>query len=149
MKRLASIVITVMLLVSVCCSPAIADGWGDMLGGLGGLVDSMLGEEDNGIPSFDDAFKGPAVSVELGGKNIKIHENFKIIMDTYEAFFDEYIVFMSNPDMTQYMAFITQYADAMEALDRLDEYEMSNAETAYYTDVLLRITQKLLTVAAQ
>jgi len=149
MKRLVSIVITVILLFSACLSTFAAEGWSDMLGGLGGLVDSMLGEEEGILPTFDDAFKGFLISVVLDGKILKIHENFKNIMDKYETFFDEYIAFMSNPDMTQYMAFLTKYADAMGALDGLDEYEMSDAETVYYAGVLLRISQKLMTVAAE
>lgn len=73
-------------------------------------------------------------------------------MDSYEAFFDEYIAFMekyANSDnaigmLTDYLAYMERYAETMEKLDALDDGELSTEETLYYIEVQARITQKLV-----
>ena len=77
---------------------------------------------------------------------------FKKKMDDYEAFFDSYIEFMKNYDssdtsaMFTYLNMLAKYADAMEALDAIDESALTPEEEAYYMEVTLRISQKLLQV---
>lgn len=81
-----------------------------------------------------------------------IRTEFKEAMDSYEAFFDEYITFMnnfSNSDNTldalsAYADFMSRYSEAMEGMEALGEEEMSTEETAYYLEVTNRINQKLL-----
>lgn len=80
-----------------------------------------------------------------------IRPDFKQAMDSYEKFFDEYIAFMKeyqtsdNPlgMITEYLEFMTQYSEAMEDLQNMDATSMTPAESAYYTEVMLRINQKL------
>ncbi len=80
-----------------------------------------------------------------------IRPDFKQAMDSYEKFFDEYIAFMKeyqtsdNPlgMITEYLEFMTQYSEAMEDLQNMDTTSMTPAESAYYTEVMLRINQKL------
>ncbi len=80
-------------------------------------------------------------------------EEFRKKMDDYEAFFDSYAEFMKSYDpsntstMFAYLDMLAKYADAMEALDEIDESALTPEEEAYYTQVMLRITQKLLEVA--
>ena len=82
---------------------------------------------------------------------------FKEAMDSYEAFFDEYIAFMSkyveSDDTTSMLAdytkYLTQYADTMSKMDAMNESELSAADSAYYIEVQTRITQKLLEVAQE
>ena len=77
---------------------------------------------------------------------------FKAQMDEYEAFFDEYVEFMQkysesdNPValMTEYLDFMQKYTKAMEALDAIDESTLSDADSLYYAQVMLRIDEKLL-----
>ncbi|MBQ1918165.1 MAG: hypothetical protein II175_03280 [Schwartzia sp.] len=57
---------------------------------------------------------------------------FKAQMDEYEAFFDEYVEFMQK------------YTKAMEALDAIDESTLSDADSLYFAQVMLRIDEKLL-----
>ncbi len=79
---------------------------------------------------------------------------FKEAMDSYEAFFDEYIEFMNEYNesddvagmMVDYVDFLAKYAEAMEGLEELESQEMNDAELAYYTEVTLRINEKLLEV---
>ncbi len=83
--------------------------------------------------------------------------SFKETMDSYESFFDEYIVFMnkmmngnamtSMDYLNDYAAFMAKYEEAMEALDKMDTDKMSPADQAYYFEVMARIEAKLLKVA--
>lgn len=80
---------------------------------------------------------------------------FKAAMDGYEAFFDEYCAFMEkynssdNPAgmLGDYMSFMSRYTETMNKLDEIGEEELNNAELAYYTEVMARISQKLLAVS--
>ncbi len=77
---------------------------------------------------------------------------FKAMMDSYEAFFDEYIEFMNKISsgnstlamLTEYAQFMERYTEAMDALDAIDETKLTPADDAYYLEVMLRINQKLL-----
>lgn len=76
-------------------------------------------------------------------------------MDSYEAFFDEYVDFMKamsdDPGNTtmllKYTAMMMQYAETMEKLDAIDESKLSPADDAYYIKVMARIEVKLLQAA--
>ena len=73
-------------------------------------------------------------------------------MDSYEAFFDEYISFMqrfAEADNTlsllvDYTDYMSQYAETMDAFNALGETDMSTEEALYYVEVSTRITKKLL-----
>ena len=76
-------------------------------------------------------------------------------MDSYEAFFDEYVEFMrkyqdsSNPAgmLMDYSSYMMKYADAMEKLDQIKSEDMTAQESAYYIEVMARIQKKLLEVS--
>ena len=86
-----------------------------------------------------------------------IDPKFKEAMDSYEAFFDEYVEFMkkySDPNNTDVMSMLTdysnymqKYADTMNKLNEIDENSLNAAEAAYYTKVMARITAKLAEVS--
>lgn len=84
-----------------------------------------------------------------------IRPEFKEAMDSYEAFFDEYVEFMkkySNSSdtlslLTDYMSFMSRYVETMKSLEELGESDMSEAEALYYVEVMARINAKLLEVA--
>ncbi len=84
-----------------------------------------------------------------------IRPEFQEAMDSYEAFFDEYIAFMKSYQesansismMKDYLDYMTQYAETMDKLSKLGEEELSEQEALYYAEVSLRINQKLLEVA--
>ena len=81
-----------------------------------------------------------------------VSPEFKATMDSYEAFFDEYIDFMkamsddpSNMAMLlKYASMMTQYAETMEKLEAIDESKLSPSDDAYYIEVMARIEVKLL-----
>lgn len=76
---------------------------------------------------------------------------FKAQMDSYEEFFNEYVEFMqsymNSDDMAgmliKYASMMSKYADMMDALDSIDESELSTADYAYYIEVTARITQNM------
>ena len=80
-----------------------------------------------------------------------IRPEFKEAMDSYEAFFDEYVDFMEKYEdsddvlgmLDEYSDYLTKYADYMEKLDDVDTNNLSAADAAYYAEVSARITKKL------
>ena len=87
--------------------------------------------------------------------NDSIDAEFKAAMDSYEAFFDEYVAIMKkykdNPmDMSilaDYANYMGQYTDMMQKFEKWENEDLNTAELAYYIDVQARITKKLLEVA--
>lgn len=77
-------------------------------------------------------------------------------MDSYEAFFNDYVEFMkkysssSNPlDMlNDYNDYLSKYADMMSKLNSIDQTTLSTADALYYAEVTARISQNLLSVSA-
>lgn len=49
--------------------------------------------------------------------------------------------------LADYTSFLTKYTQAMSDLEKMKTDDLSVEEFAYYTEVMLRINQKLLTVA--
>ena len=84
-----------------------------------------------------------------------IRPEFKEAMDSYEAFFDEYVAIMkkykANPTdlsiLTDYATYMGQYADMMQKFEAWENEDLNKEELAYYIDVQARITKKLLEVA--
>jgi hypothetical protein len=90
-----------------------------------------------------------------GGEAQEIDSEFKAAMDSYEKFFDEYVAIMKkyqeNPNdlsiLTDYAAYVGQYADMMQKLEKWENEDLNAAEAAYYVEVQTRINQKLLEIA--
>ena len=80
---------------------------------------------------------------------------FKEMMDSYEAFMDEYVDFMKHMSddptdlevLSEYADIMMKYAEWGKKIEDLDESEMSDEEAAYYAEVTLRVSQKLLEVS--
>lgn len=81
-----------------------------------------------------------------------IDPEFKDAMDSYEAFFDEYIAIMKkykeNPTdlsiLSDYASYIEEYAEMMQEFENWENEDLNAAEVLYYTEVQSRITKKLL-----
>ena len=93
-----------------------------------------------------------APAPEATAAPLGVSPEFKATMDSYEAFFDEYIAFMKamsdDPNNTamllKYATMMMQYTETMEKLDAIDESKLSPADDAYYIEVMARIEVKLL-----
>ncbi len=83
-----------------------------------------------------------------------IRPEVKEAIDSYEEFIDEYCKFMkeytssSNPMlmMSEYLDYMQRLSDMSEKFDKIDNSDWTTAETAYYTEVMLRCQNKLLDV---
>lgn len=75
-----------------------------------------------------------------------IRPEFKKAMDEYEAYFDKYAEVMESGDynMTSASELLRQYKKTMESFEAWENKDLNDAETAYYTEVSLRISSKLL-----
>ena len=105
-------------------------------------------EEDSGDTAAAPAPKETAAEPTVSTAS---DPDFRAAMDSYEAFFDEYVAFMksyeesSDPTsmLSDYLSLMTQYTETMQALESIDEDELSDADALYYAEVSLRISQKL------
>ena len=86
-----------------------------------------------------------------------VSPEFKKYMDSYEAFFDEYLDFMESADeeeegfgyLLRYAAMMERYVEVMDSLDAIGDEELSTADELYYLEVLSRINKKLLEASAE
>ena len=84
-----------------------------------------------------------------------IRDDFKQAMDSYEAFFDEYVetvrLYKENPTdaeiLAQYSDMLTREATMVKEFDEWESTGMTTAEAAYYLEVHSRIYAKLAEVA--
>ena len=96
-----------------------------------------------------------AVKTAKSDSSGSVSASVKEALDSYEAFVDEYIAFMQNFEnssdttgmLTDYMDYITRLTDLSEKMDSMKEDDMSDADMAYYTEVMLRCSQKMLQAA--
>lgn len=107
---------------------------------------------ESGVPSNESDSSANEETDLIDG----MRPEFKEAMDSYEAFFDEYVAFMEKHAasdgsdltlLTDYADYMSKYADMMADLEAWDSADMNTAETAYYIEVQSRISQKLLEVA--
>lgn len=86
-------------------------------------------------------------------ENALVDPELKAFLDSYEAFMDEYCEFMESYDVNdmtmliKYSELMTKYADFAEKADAYDSDTMSEVDSAYYLEVMLRINNKLAKVA--
>lgn len=85
-------------------------------------------------------------------KSSGIRKELKEFLTSYESFMDEYCNFMasynmSDPNMlTKYMDILKKYSDFADKADKWEDNDLNNEELLYYTEVLNRVSQKLLKV---
>ena len=90
-------------------------------------------------------------SNEVSRPVVGIRPEFKEAMDSYEEFYKEYVDFLKRYEssdnalsmITDYMDYLSKYAEMGEKLDALNTSELSEEETAYYMEVMARITKLL------
>lgn len=84
-----------------------------------------------------------------------VSDEFKKTMDSYEEFMNEYVDFMKkykeNPSdanlLAEYPQYISKYSEFVENFKALGDKEMTTSEALYYSEVQIRVSQKLLEVA--
>lgn len=76
----------------------------------------------------------------------------KEALDAYEAFFDEYADFMEKYEssdntvgmLLDYTKYVSEYVETMKKFEAMGDDDLNNAEMAYYLQVQMRVSQKLL-----
>lgn len=111
-------------------------------------------EENDAPPEENTSSEENAEKEEAAADGIS--PDFKKAMDSYEAFFDEYVDFMEKylasdgTDLTlitKYADYMSKYTQCLKDLEAWENEEMNTAEAAYYLEVQNRINQKLLKIS--
>jgi hypothetical protein len=84
-----------------------------------------------------------------------LNPDFKAAMDSYEEFIDEYIAFMEkymdNPNdmslLSDYTNYLREYSECVKAFEKWEDEDLNPAERAYYIDVQMRVSKKLIEFA--
>ena len=114
-----------------------------------GVVDSSVSEDTNIIESTT------AVEVDVTESSVieePVDPEFKATMDSYEAYYDEYIEFMNlyktktDPAdiMPQYTEMMNKYTAMSSEMQKIDPSKLDPADRAYYAEVSSRISEKLI-----
>ena len=82
----------------------------------------------------------------------EVSADFKVAMDKYEAFIDEYVTFIKKYEeegrplsmLSEYTELMTQYTEFAETMAAYNGDNLSAADYAYYIEVMGRVSQKLL-----
>ena len=145
--------------------------WNDALKCLGGFLYYEVGDLEHEY--FSDFEKTIASARAVEADNSKSAENvgtskqmgqndsgevssdLKEMLDSYEAFMDEYVEFMKTYQesddtmgmLSKYSEYMQKYLDFAQKVEAVDTSNMSAADYAYYIEVTSRVSQKLLTVS--
>ena len=84
-----------------------------------------------------------------------VDPDLKEFLDSYEEYIDEYIAFMekykatSDPTsmLADYLKMMTILSEFSEKADQYDTDKMSEIDAAYYSEVMMRCSMKLLEAA--
>lgn len=107
-----------------------------------------------GTPESDE--QSVSIESEYNTDPDGLSPDFKMAMDSYEEFMDEYCALMkkySESDGTDlgllmdYANYVEKYAKFVSDFEEWEDEDMNAAETAYYIEVQARVNQKLLEVA--
>ena len=76
---------------------------------------------------------------------LEVHENFKVIMDEYEEFFDIYIESDADDDIGFFegVSLVSRFAEVADNFLKIDTADLSDDEYLYYLITLGRIAYKL------
>ncbi len=91
----------------------------------------------------------PTESTE-GNEGSGISAEFKETMDSYEAFFDKYVEYLKqfqgeyDPAIqSEYTEFMESYNDVIAKFHQIDIQKLTPEESAYYNEVMTRVSEKL------
>lgn len=118
------------------------------------------GESGGGPESAEEAPEGmeetELTDADNGEQADGMRPEFKEAMDSYEAFYDEYCEFMQQyADNASDVSLLAKYAEFLTKAGEMEEKfeawegDMNDAELKYYTEVQLRISQKLLETSTE
>ena len=126
---------------------SIAEEYSKLKDELGAVVDDITSWTDSSILTASGSDVEPTHAELIDG----MRPEFKEAMDSYEAYFDEYIVLMDKLEkdagnlklMLEYAKFMASYEDTMKKFEAWEDEDMNDAESLYYIKVQNRINEKL------
>ncbi len=91
---------------------------------------------------------------EIIDYNDDVDSDFKKTMDDYEAFIDNYVIYMNKyksgelsfSDILKYAQILDKYNKVMSDLQNIDENSLSSSELNYYLETMNRINYKILDI---
>ena len=106
-------------------------------------------QEEESVP--EDAQTDTGTEEMVDGMRV----SFKDAMDSYEAFYDEYVAFMQKYNdsddtlamLPDYLKLVAQAEEANKKIDEWDDGTLNDTELKYYIEVTSRISQKLVDIA--
>ncbi len=90
----------------------------------------------------DDPVSGAVEEVEIGGKKVKVHSEFKYAMDVYYAFYKDYFECLSSMDLSSLtkMATLAEEAEKLDVvMEKINEMDLSDGDMAYYMEIYSEI----------
>ena len=145
---------------ALCCTAALATGCkgevGDGSGPSISITVKLPADEGTGQPAPGDAGQSAVQQVVELAVDATVDPEFKQVMDDYEAFMMGYCDLLERQvsgtatyeDLAAMASLIEQEVAWMERIDAIDENTLSIADLAYYTEVTLRVSQRLIEVSA-
>ena len=90
----------------------------------------------------DDPVSGAVEEVEISGKKVKVHSEFKYAMDVYYAFYKDYFECLGSMDLSSLtkMATLAEEAEKLDVvMEKINEMDLSDGDMAYYMEVYSEI----------
>lgn len=90
----------------------------------------------------DEPVSGEVEEVIISGKKIKVHSEFKYAMDVYYEFFRVYYECMNSRNLaalTRMMELTKDVDEIRSVLEKIEDMELSEGDTAYYLEVYSEI----------
>lgn len=113
---------------------------------------SMYAAKDESSSSSSSTSSSSTPSSSSISNSTSPTTDFKKTMDDYEKFVDNYIAFMkkynSSSDQagmaSDYAEYMSDYFELTEEIDAIDENNLTSADKKYYTEVMARVSKKLV-----
>ena len=94
----------------------------------------------------DEPVTGKVETVEIGGRKVKVHSDFKYAMDVFYAFYKDYFGCLHSMDLNSILR-LNELAGQVETIDKLmdevNEMELSKGDRAYYLEVYSEIIEMM------
>ena len=113
----------------------------------GPTIDSSVAPEE----TVNEATIDPTVTADTEISANGVSPDLKEVLDEYESFMDEYIAFMekyneSNDSLemiADYSKMLARLESVQNKIDAIDEDSLSDTDYLYYSQVMLRCSQKI------
>lgn len=113
------------------------------------------GEARKSLPnenSAKSASSDDSAATSESTSDSEVSADLKEMLDSYEAFVDEYVQFMkeykesgdATSMLASYSEYMQKYSDFMQKVNSVDTSNLSASDYAYYIEVTSRVSQKLL-----